>query len=88
MVRRFHFGLQQILWATFWVAVWGVSFRLFNGAVSPAMMADETVFALLILLVAAPFAGIGALFGRTLKGVALGLVVSAGSIAALLAWVK
>jgi hypothetical protein len=88
MRRPLRFSLENLLGATFWMALWFgtfvMAYRMFRLKL-PAPITYSLGFALWCLLVAAPIVGLAALLGRTKEGLQLaGLVVLMGMLMAAL----
>jgi hypothetical protein len=87
MRRPLQFSLENLLGATFWMALWFgtfvMAYRMFRLKL-PAPITYTLGFALWCLLAAAPIVGFAALLGRTKEGLQLaGLVVLMGVTMAL-----
>jgi len=76
-----RFSLQNMLWATLWVALWGATFPIGEWMDRRQMYLANANDVLSILLcwavfIAAPFAAVGALFGKTELGLFIGAMLA------------
>ena len=82
--------LRGILWATFWAAVCLASWIL---DYKPADQNPALLFAIFAIRLLSPFVAIGALVGHSLKGLAVGIILTviyaiAFALMANLGWIE
>ncbi len=70
--RWFQFTISRILWATFWMGVSFGSWVVLSRTVGPS---DAVGFATTAGVLLGPFVAVGALFGRPLVGLAVGMAL-------------
>ena len=74
-----RFSLRNMLWTTFWLALWSATFPTGQWMEHRGLGTSMWLLALVAVFVAAPCAAVGSLLGKTKAGILVGALFALGA---------